>query len=564
MKQKYIINFLIVFLLSVSSLLLLDKLNNQNIVGIDEFKYVDWSINIFSERAVLNFFRPVFYIISNLSSNLFGLSLSGLKMPNILFFLLSALLIININKKYIKNKYFLFIPLIFFLFNPLIFRQHTLLNPFAITNFFILLNVFLIFKIIESNREKRFFFLLGIINILGSFCREELIIICFLNIFFFLLTQNKKFLFKYYFLGLILTSVPFLIYFLEFVELRKIISIALHVIDKEISVPIRNTYYKIDNEEYLNFIFILPENFKRLFSEFFIIKELFFLILVFYIYLIIFKKQEVDLKTKYLLFLIFSNLFFYFYINNSSRFFIFYEFFFIILLIKKLEEIKINKFLNNFRIFIIILLISFIQIYDNFKNGEYSSLKSVNKILYDVIIKNYQANDKIFISPTPKSLIHLPSKYFNGEPSENFSLSSKIFFGKNVLLIDDILNLENVDKEYLKNFIFKSNVKFVIFQIDPNNSDLVLKKKNTEKFLNILNLDSNNKNQYFSSDLSEYLFLKKYGADLNDYFLIKSKIFNKLLISKLQIKEMFLFKNDTLKKIKEYDEEPGIYLFFLS
>ena len=146
MKQKYFINISILFLLLISLFLLLYKFNNQSIVGIDEFKYIDWSINIFSEKAVLNYFRPVFYIVTNLSFNLFGFSLSALKLPNVLFFLLSILLIVNINKRYLKNEYFLFIPLIFFIFNPTILKEHTILSPFAISNFFILLNVFFNFQ----------------------------------------------------------------------------------------------------------------------------------------------------------------------------------------------------------------------------------------------------------------------------------------------------------------------------------------------------------------------------------------------------------------------------------
>ena len=148
MKQKYFINISILFLLLISLFILLYKFNNQSIMGIDEFKYIDWSINIFSEKAVLNYFRPVFYIVTNLSFNLFGFSLSALKLPNVLFFLLIILLIININKRYLKNEYFLFIPLIFFIFNPTILKEHTILSPFAISNFFIIFNFFLIFKII--------------------------------------------------------------------------------------------------------------------------------------------------------------------------------------------------------------------------------------------------------------------------------------------------------------------------------------------------------------------------------------------------------------------------------
>ena len=563
MKQKYIINIFILLILIISSFLLLYKFNNQNIVGIDEFKYIDWSINIFSEKAVLNYFRPVFYIVSNISINLFGFSYNTLKIPNFLFFLFSTLLLIKISKKYFQNEYFLFIPLIFFIFNPTILREHTVLSPFSISNFFILLNVFLIFKIIENNKQKKLFFILGVVNILGSFCREELIFICLLNIFFLLISNNIKYLIRYYFLGLILTIIPFLILFSEFIEIQKIISIALNVVDKEISSPIRNTYYKIDNQEYLNFLFILPQNLNRLFSEFFLIKELFIFILLFYIYLIIFKKENTSLKTKYLLILTISYLIFYFYIRVGSKLFIFYEFFFITLLINKLEEFRIKKFLNNFKIFVIFLFISFMQIYYNFKNNEYSNLISVNKILYDEIIKEYQANDKIFISPTSNSLIHSPLKYFNSEPSENFSLTSKIFFGKNALLINDILNSNNVNKEYLKNFIKKSNIKFFIFEVHTINSNQILKRENEKKFLNILNISLSDKNEYFKYDMSEYTYLKKYGADLNDYFLVNHKTFNKLLVSKLQIKQIFLFKDDKLKRLNEYKEEPGIYLFFL-
>ena len=563
MKQKYIINIFILLILIISSFLLLYKLNNQNIVGIDEFKYIDWSINIFSEKAVLNYFRPVFYIVSNISTNLFEFSFNALKIPNLIFFLFSILLIIKISKKYFQNEYFLFIPLIFFIFNPTILREHTVLSPFSITNFFILLNVFLIFKITENNKDKKLFFILGVINILGSFCREELIFLCLLNIFFFLISNNIKYLIRYYFLGLILTIIPFLILFIEFIEIKKLISIALNVVDKEISGPIRNTYYKIDNQENLNFLFILPKNLNRLFSEFFLIKELFIFILIFYVYLIIFNKENIGLKTKYLLIITITYLIFYFYIRVGSRLFIFYEFFFIALLIKKIEEFKIKKFLNDFKIFVILILISFIQIYYNFKNNEYSNMISVNKILHDKIIQEYQANDKIFISPTSNSLIHSPLKYFNGEPSENFSLTSKIFFGKNALLINDILDLNNTDDEYLKNFITKSNIKFLIFEVHTKNSYQILKRENEKKFLNILNINFNDKNKYFKYDMSEYLYLKKYGADLNDYFVVNSNTFNKLLVSKLQTKQMFLFKNNLLRRIKEYKEEPGIYLFFL-
>ena len=563
MKQKYITNIFILLILIISSFLLLYKFNNQNIVGIDEFKYIDWSINIFSEKAVLNYFRPVFYIISNLSSNLFGFSIISLKLPNILFFLLSALLIITINKRYFKNEYFLLIPLIFFLFNPSILKEHTVLSPFAISNFFILLNVFLIFLIIENSKGGKKFFILGIVNILGSFCREELILLCFLNVFFLLIFLNKKYLIKYYFFGLIFTIIPFLILFSEFIEIKKIISIALNVVDKEISGPIRNTYYKIDHQEYLDFLFILPKNLSRLFSEFFLIKELFIFIFLYYIYSIFFRKHDVNLKTKYLLILILSYLLFYFYIRVGSRLFIFYEFFFITLLIKGLEELEIRKFLNNFKICIIIIFLSFIQIYFNFKNDEYKNHMSVNKILYDEILKEYKINDRIFISPTSNSLIHSPLKYFDGKPSENFSLASKIFFGENTLLINDILKSENVDEEYFKDFITTLNIKFFVFEIDTHDSYLILKKENAEKFKNILNLNSNNKEEFFNYDLSKYSYLKKYGADLNDYFLIKSKAFNNLLLSNLQVKKIFLFKKNILKEIKGYNEEPGIYLLFL-
>ena len=88
-----------------------------------------------------------------------------------------------------------------------------------------------------------------------------------------------------------ITIIPFLIFFLEFVEIKKIFGIALNIVDKEISSPIRSTYYNIENQEYLNFLFILPENLSRLFSEFFLIKEVLILVLVLYLYLIFFKKR---------------------------------------------------------------------------------------------------------------------------------------------------------------------------------------------------------------------------------------------------------------------------------
>ena len=189
--EKFLFKYSFLILISVSFVTLIYKFYNQHLVDFAEFKYVDWSLNIFSKEAVLSYYRPFFYVINNLTVNILGLSLFSFKIINLIIFLLNAVIIIKISKKYLGNDYFNLIPLIFFLFNPNIVDEYSKISPFPLSQFFILINVLLILLITES--KKNFLFvLLGLINALGSLCREELFLIFFINIIFFIFFLEKK------------------------------------------------------------------------------------------------------------------------------------------------------------------------------------------------------------------------------------------------------------------------------------------------------------------------------------------------------------------------------------
>jgi len=111
--EKFFFKNFFLILIVISFTILIYKFYNQHLVDFSEFKYIDWSLNIFSKEAVLSYYRPFFYVINNLTVNIFGLSLFSFKLINLIIFLLNAIIIIKISKKYLGNDYFYLIPLIF-------------------------------------------------------------------------------------------------------------------------------------------------------------------------------------------------------------------------------------------------------------------------------------------------------------------------------------------------------------------------------------------------------------------------------------------------------------------
>lgn len=152
MIKKFNLNASISILILLSVITLIYKILNQQIINIDEFKYVDWSTNIFNEKAVLNYYRPFYYILNNLFIKIFGLSLLSFKLVNLICFVVNIFIILRICNLYFENKNFSIIPLIFFLFNPHILNQYSIISPFPISQFFILTNLFLIFLIIQKKK----------------------------------------------------------------------------------------------------------------------------------------------------------------------------------------------------------------------------------------------------------------------------------------------------------------------------------------------------------------------------------------------------------------------------
>ena len=92
--------------------------------------------------------------------------------------------------------------------------EYSKISPFPLSQFFILINVLLILLITES--KKNFLFvLLGLINALGSLCREELFLIFFINIIFFIFFLEKKKIIFYYSITFIFVHLLFFSYLFD-------------------------------------------------------------------------------------------------------------------------------------------------------------------------------------------------------------------------------------------------------------------------------------------------------------------------------------------------------------
>lgn len=554
--EKFFFKNFFLILIVISFTILIYKFYNQHLVDFAEFKYIDWSLNIFSKEAVLSYYRPFFYVINNLTVNIFGLSLFSFKLINLIIFLLNAIIIIKISKKYLGNDYFYLIPLIFFLFNPNIVEEYSKISPFPLSQFFILINILLILLIIES-KKNFFFILLGLINAFGSLCREELFLIFFINIIFFIFILEKKKIIFYYFITFIFVHLLFFIYLFNQIDFSKFFSIGLNVIDREINYSIRKYYYNLEYEILYNKIFDFTNKFEKQFSLFFLIKQFFLLSILYQLYLNFKKKIKNNLRINYLLFLISSFIIFYFFIRVADRLIILYEFLFIILLMSQIKNIKFENFNFQKLLFIFLLIMSFFKIYSNYIDEKYKPRLSINNIFYKEIIKNYN-NQGILISPTSTNLIHGPEKYINGKPSENYSLSSRLYFGNEVLLFSDLLKLIKKRDNNLDDI----NLEYIIIQVDHKSGKLTFKKENLDVINKILNLSDTQVKNFRNYKLKADHNLKLYGGNDQEYFEINGFLFNSLLLKNFNINKIFKFEKNILKLVTSYNDN-GYYLIHL-
>ena len=466
--EKFFIKILVLVSILISFTTLAYIFSNHHIVNIDEFKYVDWSLNIFSNEAVLNYYRPFFYIIGNILFNVFGLDIYSFKSINLIFFLANIILIIKISKKYLVNNQLYIIPLIFFLFNPYILFKYSIIGPFPISHFFILINIYLVLLIFE-NDKKELLILLGLLNSLGSLCREELIFIFFINLIFIFFFIKKRRLINYYIFSFFAVHSIFFIYFFDKIDFSRFISVALNVVDQEIGFSVRKYYYNSEIDITYHKIFDFFEKFKKQFSQFFLLNQALILSIFYQFYLNYKKKIRNSIEINSFLFLIIFFLIFYFFIRVSHELFIFYEPLFIILFLNQLSNLKFIKsnYLNY--ILVLILLLSFSKIYTNYKDEMFKPKLSVHNLLYKKILEDYK-NQKILISPSSVNLVHRPTKYFNNKPSENFSLTSKLYFGNQSLLFNDLIYLIQKNDNKITD-IKDLNIGYLIVQVNSDKNE---------------------------------------------------------------------------------------------
>ena len=558
-SEKLFFKFLIIFFVLTSFTILTYIFINHHIVNIDEFKYVDWSLNIFTNEAVLIYYRPFFYIIGNTLLNIFGVDVFTLKSINLIFFLANIILIIKISKKYFINNQLYIIPLIFFLFNPYLLYKYSIIGPFPISHFFILINIYLILLIIE-NDKKELLILLGVLNSLGSLCREELIFIFFINSFFIFFFIKKRKTIIYYIVSFLAIHSLFFIYFFDKIDFSRFISVGLNVVDKEINFSIRKYYYNSEIDITYHKIFDFFGKFKSQFSQFFLLNQVLILSIFYQFYLNFKKKIRNDIKINYLLFLIIFFLIFYFFIRARDELFIFYEPLFVVLFLSQLSNLKFKrKNYHNF-ILILILILSFSKIYIYYKDGKFKPKLSVHNLLYEKILEDY-TNQKIFISPSSKDLIHLPSKYYNNKPSENFSLTSKLYFGDQALLFNDLIHLIQ-KKDNKIDDIIDLNINYLVVQVNSSEKELIFKNDEINTISKILKLDLAQIQKLNDNKITDNNSISLYGGNLKDYFKKNEYKFNELLINNFEIKKILKLQDKVFIDVDKLDAK-GYYLIYL-
>ena len=539
LSVKYIPAIILLITILLSSIIILFNIFNTGLVGLDEFKYVDWSINIFNDYAVLSFFRPLFYFLNYFFFTAFGLNDYSAKIPNIFLFLTNLYLIYNFSNGIIKNSYYKILTIVLYALSPSVIVNYTILTPLPLASFFILLNFTLLKKIfLKKDTNSFYIFILSIISILQILVREELFFLFFINFFSLIFFKRTKIevLLKFYFLPFILFSLLVILFFWDKIFIKEYLSVFLNVISRDANYFIREYYYfNTINLNHLNssenIVKIFLQKINKIFSKYDFINSY----IVFFTFIFIFFNKTIRNK-KNIIFILSLNVWFYilFYllIRVGDRLLIIFFPIINIIIIYFIEQLI--KIKSNFKLNVYFLLLFFFFIIFNIffytKKKMFKPTFSDTQVIHKFLKENNLNNKKLLILPSYNYSRALPQKYFhNSAFSEYYGIQSKVYYFTNTVnLNSEIIYSDNLFN--INDFFKKNNIGYILYD-DTENFSLIYKDSTIKKIGKFLN--SNDFKKKIKKANDNLNFLRYYNANLDDYFLIDSYDFDQLILDKV-------------------------------
>lgn len=184
MKKALLFVFSTAFLIRLISLdqsLWLDEGVTARVVRTYDF------LGILKHFSPFDFHPPLYYFFMKAWTMVFGTSVISLRLPSVIFSLLTGFVVYRIGKK-IKSEFVGFWSAVFFLFNPLILYYSQEARMYMMTTFF-LASSFLVFLNLEKSRKSLFWFnvltLFSFLTFYGS--------IFFISTYYFVLLFQKKY-----------------------------------------------------------------------------------------------------------------------------------------------------------------------------------------------------------------------------------------------------------------------------------------------------------------------------------------------------------------------------------
>jgi len=547
--------------------------------GDDNYKYLHWSNNLFSDNYYTILFRPFFYLYGKLSLIIFDDADYSIKVSNLLLYILNFILIFKLAMDQSKNFLISIIISLMCLFNPFligaIFNEETTIISITL----ILLNSLIIFKIISNyENEKKFesyFIFLGILGCLLLLTHEELVMIFVLDVIFIYFYFKNKFR-KNLVISVVSFILTFSIFYYLFANeefLKHTISLILNVIHRDLNFFIRETVIeKQVSTEYFNrnYIEFFVNQISWILSRTYWTNSFFtalFFITCFFYYL----TKKKFLFEKFLVIQILIYIIFLMFIRVADRLFLVYLPLLYLTILIFFIHAKEHK---HFKILLIILIISFfpfVQKLDKIK-GVYSTMlyKSEPRYIYDHLKNEVDKDNKILMLSSFED--RMPIKSFSENVfSENYNLASFLYFDTNALILKQVYNLRNINYDF-KKFLRDEKIGYIILR-NQNDRKYSLDKKNVS---NLKKLFSENKiDEIIKKNVEETnkfkkenYYLKLYNVDLDKMVLIDAKQENNLVLDEIRpfIKDTIYFSDKKFMKTKPKKKSylQIIYLSFSS
>jgi hypothetical protein len=549
---KFKLNIAYAAVIIISFGVILFHLHYIKQIGIhgDANYYIEYSSRLFEKDFEPLMFRPFYYLYGNFAQSIFGLNDYSIKIFNIILLGINSLLTFILCKKIFKNSFISLIPVLLLLSNPSVHLEATSENTTTLA-MFLLLSFLLFFFYIKKNIEDKFIIysiFFGSYAAAFFFTHEELIIVSIINsllLFKYFRSQKKFIKFLAFqtatFIGICLV---FILKFANKSLIKNFISQALNVIPVDLNFFIRSKYHQTDYNIEFSISNFFNNSILDIFPKYFIHGYLIFIIFILFFFIIkINKYKNEDLK------ILNINLIIYFFtliftIRAAPRLFIvYYPIFFILIFFAInyiLKFIKKENFRNLISSFLFIFII-FFNLFNFFPN-DYKNNITQDKLLFNFLKEKINNDNKLLLLTTiyDAGAGTGARKKINQKLTENHSLTSEVYFGKNAILFRNILRFED-DITNFTDYIKMNKIKYVIFKENYSDTTYTYKEFNNLKklfpqkqnFIDVRIKKNQNDNH-----------LKLYGFEINKLFYINNEIETKLIESYTIKREEINFSED--------------------